>query len=680
VVTYFDHWFPLAPPTYDAVLSRIPALADLSDAFAALPPATTTDVDARITRHRDKELLKARLAEADVAAVDAALATLTVDDVDALLERQNYRLAYWRAASNELDYRRFFDITSLAALRMEDELVFEDTHALVLQWLVSGVLDGVRVDHPDGLLLPAQYVEWVRERAPDAWVVLEKILESGERLPPWSCDGTTGYDFLNQVTRVLVDPSGESPMTDAYAAFTGEPTDYVEVLHEKKRLVLRETLAADLLRLTNLFVQLCESERRYRDYTRPELHAVLRETLATFGVYRTYVVPGEPPSDDEEHHIAAAIADASARRPDIDAELWTLLGRVLRGEIGEELCLRFQQTSGPVMAKGAEDTAFYTYVRFLALNEVGGDPGRWSDDVDSFHREMQRAWPASMLASSTHDTKRSEDVRARLLVLAEIPDRFADAVAAWAKTNERHWGTHEPDRNLEWYLYQTLVGAHPLSPERAHEHLTKAMREAKVHTAWTAVHEGYEAAVHTFLDGILADDAFTAELDAFVAPLVEPGRVNALAMQALKLTAPGVPDVYQGTELWDLSLVDPDNRRPVDYDERRRLLRDATHPKLRLTTAALHLDIDGAYEPLAVEGVAAEHALAFSRGGRVAVVVPRLPLRLTERGGFGDTVVTLPDGVWTDVVTGATVHGGAFPLAQLLRSFPVSLLVREGSR
>ena len=291
---------------------------------------------------------------------------------------------------------------------------------------------------------------------------------------------------------------------------------------------------------------------------------------------------------------------------------------------------------------------------------------------------MAAASPTSMLASTTHDTKRSEDVRARLLVLAEIPGDFAAAADRWHALAERHWGGVEADRNLEWLLFQTLVGAHPLPADRAWPFVEKAMREAKVHTSWLAPNAEYEDAAHAVVDGLLADDAFLDDLDAFVAPLVEPGWTNALAMQALKLTAPGVPDVYQGTELWDLSLVDPDNRRPVDYDERRRQLADGSHPKLRLTRAALHLRADGAYAPVTTDGEAKEHVIAFTRGERTATVVPRCPLTLARRGGFRTTTVELPSGDWTDAITGATVSGGAVAVATLLQAFPVAVLERDG--
>ena len=670
VVTYYDHWFPLSPVTYDAVLSLVGGddeIAFLSRAFASLPYATDLDPASRAARHRDKEILKAHLARTDVAAIDAACASLEVEQLDALLDRQMYRLAFWRAAKDELDYRRFFDITTLAGLRQEDEMVFEDTHALVLRWLVDGTLDGVRVDLPDGLRDPERYVRWLRERAPDAWIVLEKILEPGEVMPPsWPADGTTGYDFLNKVHRLLVDPAGEDAITAAYAAFTGEPVDYADIAYEKKRLVLRDVLAADLLRLTNLFVQVCESERRYRDFTRPELHAVLREAIACFPVYRTYVVPEQPVTDVDRHHIDLALRAAAERRPETDPELWELLGRILRGEVASaaELCMRFQQTTGPVMAKGVEDTAFYTFNRFAALNEVGGDPGRWSDDVATWHEEMASSLPRAMLASSTHDTKRSEDVRARLLVLSSMAEEWIEAVRRWSSMCDRHWDG-EPDRNLEWLLYQVVVGAWPLSAERAVQYVEKATREAKVHTSWTSPDETYDARVRRFVERALGDDAFTADVDAFVERIRPAGEQVSLAMQALKLTAPGVPDIYQGTELWELSLVDPDNRRPVDYGERRRLLRDGGHPKLALTTALLHLRrrlpevfTDGSYERLDSSD---DRVVAFLRGGKVAVVVPRFPLRPAD-----GCTVTLPHGTWTDVLRGATVDGGTVDVGGLM--------------
>jgi len=682
VVRYFEHEFPVAPRTYDAVLDRVRACDDvafLSRAAAALPPAWATDRASVDARHRDKEVLKRQLARLcverlDIAeAVDAAVGAVNadVDALDGLLERQNYRLAYWRTAGEELDYRRFFDITGLAGLRMEDEHVFADTHALVLGWLRSGLLDGVRVDHPDGLSDPEGYVERLRSNAPDAWIVLEKILEPGEALPPaWPVDGTTGYDALARIGGLFLDPAGEAPLSDAYAAFAGASA-WSEVRREAKQHVVEHVLAADLSRLTNRFVEVCERNRRYRDFTRTDLRAVLAETLVAFPVYRTYVRPGEAVRPEDERVIDEALTEAQQHRPDLDVELFTLLRRVLRGEVDDELCERFQQTSGPVMAKGVEDTAFYRYVRLVSLNEVGADPSVFGTTLARFHAETAASAASSMVASSTHDTKRSEDVRARLALLSEIPDVFADAAERWAKRHD------PPDRNLAWLVFQTLIGAHPLPLDRLRPYVEKVMREAKQHTSWTAPDEHHEGAVFGWLDELYADGELQVELAAFVAPLVDPGWTNALAAQLVKLTVPGVPDIYQGTELWDPSLVDPDNRRPVDFERRRRLLDELDRlspaeawarraeglPKLLVTRDALRARPDGAYRPLPVTGPAADHVIAFARDERVVTVAPRLPIGLAGAGGWQDTAVVLP---WS----------GAVAVADLLADFPVALVTR----
>jgi (1->4)-alpha-D-glucan 1-alpha-D-glucosylmutase len=391
-------------------------------------------------------------------------------------------------------------------------------------------------------------------------------------------------------------------------------------------------------------------------------------------VYRTYVRPGEPVRQEDARVIATALAEAEARRPDLDPELFELLGRVLRGGLDPELCERFQQTSGPVMAKGVEDTAYYRYVRLAAANEVGGDPGRFGTTLERFHRATLAtavSAPGSMIASSTHDTKWSEDVRARLALLAEIPHEFAEAVAGWA---ERH---EPPDANLAWLVFQTLVGAHPLPHDRARAYVGKAMREAKGRTSWLAPDVDFEREVVAWLDALYGDPEVQVELDAFAGPLVDPGRANSLAMQLVKLTVPGVPDIYQGTELWDLSLVDPDNRRPVDFNRRRELLasldgltpaevwarRDEGLPKLWITRAALHARPTGTYRPLPVAGPAADHVVAFTRGERVSTVVSRFPLRLARAGGWRDTTVELP-------------VEGVVAVAELLADFPVALVLR----
>jgi (1->4)-alpha-D-glucan 1-alpha-D-glucosylmutase len=621
-----------------------------------------------------------------------------------LLERQNFRLASWRTAGQDLDYRRFFDVNSLAALRMEDEEVFQETHALVLKWLAAGVLDGLRVDHPDGLRDPRQYLERLRDAAPRGWIVVEKILAADERLPgDWPVEGTTGYEFLNRVTALYVDGAAEEPLTRFYAEFTGIDQGFAEIAYRCKKLVLRNLLASDLRRLTANFVRVCEGNRHYRDFTRLAIGEVLAEFIACLRVYRTYVRPGQPVSPADRAQIEAAAAEVKRRRPDLDPELVDFLVAILLGEhTGEEegnLVARLQQTTGAVMAKGVEDTAFYVYNRFVALNEVGGDPGRFAIGPETFHAAMAEAaaaHPAGMLTTSTHDTKRSEDVRARLDLLSEIPAEWIAAVRRWSALNARHRRGDQPDRNIEYLLYQTLVGVHPIGLDRLLPYLEKAAREAKTHTSWTAVDEGYETALREFAERALADAEFGSAVAEFVGPLVAPGRVNALAWKLLVMTAPGVPDLYQGSELWDLSLVDPDNRRPVDYELRRRLLGeldglgadeawtrpDEGLPKLLVAQRTLQLrrqrpaafGSPGSYRPLVAQGPKARHAVAFARGDEVVTVVPRLVLGLA--GNWAGTELELPPGQWRDEFSGALLAGGRHPLAELLASFPVALLAK----
>jgi (1->4)-alpha-D-glucan 1-alpha-D-glucosylmutase len=714
LVRYHEHELPVDPRSYELVLGD--GLDELGPRFAALPVLAPEDRAGALRRHLEKEALLVRLRRLDAGPeLDARIGLINTDPdrLDALLERQNYRLARWQTAGFELDYRRFFDVSTLAALRMEDPDVFAETHVRVLEWLHAGVLDGIRVDHPDGLRDPLGYLERLRRAAPEAWIVVEKILDHDEELPAaWPVAGSTGYDFLNRALGVLVDASGEAAMTRTYVRFTGDREPFEEVAHRSKHQVMRELLASDLSRLAALFVRVCETNRRYRDYTRHELSESLRETIACLRVYRTYTRPGDPPSAADRAHLGAALDEARRRRPDLDSELLDLLGRIVlheeEGEHTAELAARFQQTSGPVAAKGVEDTAMYRYQRLVALNEVGGSPGRFGPSVAEFHEACARAaecWPGGMLCTSTHDTKRSEDVRARLAVLSEMPGAWAAAVASWAEHNQRHRRDGPPDAGLEYLLYQTLAGAWPLTADRLLPYLEKAVREAKAHTSWLAPSAAYEGSVRDFAGAVLADPGFVGSLEAFLAPVIEAGRVNSLAMKLLCLAAPGVPDVYQGTELWDLSLVDPDNRRPVDFAVRERLLdeldglgggaaaaawarRDEGLPKLLVVTRALRLRAErprafaaGGYRPLPVIGARREHVAAFSRGGEVAAVVPRLPLGLgwgsADGPSWGDTVVELPPGAWVDRLTGRPAPGGQVPAAELLGGFPVALLALE---
>ncbi|HYO12129.1 MAG TPA: malto-oligosyltrehalose synthase [Thermoanaerobaculia bacterium] len=721
-IHYYDHRMPVAPRSLDTLLAEAarrcgsPDLAFIADALGLLPISTATDRESILRRHRGKEVLAgqlARLCEEQpevAAAVDAVVEEINADPdrLDELLQRQNYRVAFWRTAGRELDYRRFFDIQTLVGLRAEDERVFADTHGLILDWLRRGLLDGLRIDHPDGLRDPKQYFERLRAAAPEAWLVVEKILEPGEPLPDdWPVDGTTGYDFLNRVGGLFVDPAGEEPLTRIYEELTGETTGWEEMVREKKLLVLNELLASDVNRLAEVFLQVCERHRRHRDYTRFELRQAVREVVACFPVYRTYVraEAGEV-SEQDVHHVEEAMEKAKALRPDLAPDLFDFFRDLLllrvRGEVESELVMRFQQLTGPAMAKGVEDTSFYNYNRLTSLNEVGGSPGCFGISVEDFHRdnaEAQARWPAAMLATSTHDTKRSEDVRVRLSLLSEIPERWGEAVRRWMSHNERHRSGGSPDRNAEYLLYQTLVGAWPISAERAVAYMEKAAREAKVHTSWTRQDPAYEAALKGFVEGVLADRDFVADLEGFVTPLIEPGRLSSLSQVLLKLAAPGVPDTYQGTELWDLSLVDPDNRRPVDYDLRRRLVReleagmtpeqilarmDEGLPKLWVIRQALHLrrrhpelfGPESDYRPLQAWGEKAAHVVAFGRGEGFIAVAPRLVIGLG--GDWGDTVLPLPEGRWHNELTGEEIEGGERCLPGLLARFPVALLSRSG--
>ena len=479
--------------------------------------------------------------------------------LDALIQRQNYRLASWRVGNTQLNYRRFFNVTTLAGLRVEDSRVFEDTHERVFDWLARGHLDGLRIDHPDGLRDPLQYLQRLRAAAPGIWMVVEKILEPGEELPSdWPVAGTTGYDFLNRVNGLFVKPACENLLTKFYEEFTGEPADVSAVARKKKRRVLHKLLAAEISRLVRLLEQI--TARHERHFDSGTLREALIELIVSFPVYRTYAqAGGEIPafvpqiSPDDFRHIDTAIAAARQAAPSVDAVLYEFIGDLLRlrlrGSLENEFVMRFQQLTGPAMAKGVEDTTFYCFNRFVALNEVGGNPGHFGWSAEQFHaacQHTQKHWTHTMLATSTHDTKRSEDVRARLCPLSEIPGEWIAAVRRWSAMNEKHQRDGQPDRNAEYLFYQTLVGAWPLPVERALAYMEKAVREAKQHTSWSEPNKAYESALKHFIIATLDDPQFTGDLERFVAPLIEPGYVNSLAQTLIKLTAPGVPEHLSG--------------------------------------------------------------------------------------------------------------------------------------
>jgi (1->4)-alpha-D-glucan 1-alpha-D-glucosylmutase len=661
----------------------------------------------------------------DADASDDTLAAINADAdaLDALIIEQHYRLAYWRVGQYETDYRRFFDVDSLIGVRIERPEVFEETHALLLSLLapgpdgLDGVVDGIRIDHLDGLREPLAYLQRLRRRAPRAWLLVEKILEPDEqRRTEWPIDGTTGYEFARITGGLFVDPASASAITSMLRDMTGIEATFDDVAHEAKLDVLHQSLAPDIDRLASSFLEVCERHRRFRDFAREELRETLRETLACFPVYRTYgTAVGVVDADLAVIEIATNAA--VKHRPDLDPELFELLHHILAGDAAfngpheVELRLRFQQVAAVVMAKGKEDTALYRYPRLLAMNEVGGDPSTFGIDPDAFHgmnERAQRQWPRTMLGLSTHDSKRSEDVRARLAALSEVPEVWAATMQRWRAHNGQHRVDDAPDATLEHLLYQTLIGAYPLSLERAWQHVEKAMREAKQSTSWTAPDERFEDGVRHFVTGLYDDPWFQHELRELVGRVLFAGRVTSLAQKLLLLTSPGVPDLYQGTELWDLSLVDPDNRRPIDFTRRRALLErlratpeaelpafdladehDPGLAKLMVIERALALrrlhpewfDERSSYTAVPATGPQAAHVVAFSRAGHVIVAVPRLVIRATGIDHPSAARITaalpLPPGRWRDVLSAGSVHRGEASATDLFDHLPVALLVRD---
>jgi (1->4)-alpha-D-glucan 1-alpha-D-glucosylmutase len=655
-----------------------------------------------------------------------------------LLECQHYRLADWRIASERINYRRFFDVSDLVALRSQERSVFERTHELTLRLAQDGVVTGLRVDHVDGLWDPLGYLDGLqRSLGGDFWIVVEKILIGDEALPAeWPVAGTTGYEFGRAVTGLQVDAGGLQGLAELYHRFTGRPERFADLLVRQKRRMLRDLFAGEIARRGAELCELADFDRFARDLSQNQLIEALAEVTASLPIYRLYGRQGEARAADRAL-LDEAIAEVAARRPDLDSEVLAYVRRVLALDMGDaepavtrrwiDLVMRWQQLTGPVMAKGLEDTALYQYNRLLSLNMVGGepDPPRRHLTAGEFHRraaaQLER-WSGGLNATTTHDSKRSEDVRSRLHVLAEIPEVWQRAVWRWRTLNQVHRqrrGEREiPDPNEELFVYQTLLGAWPLDTaemgafrDRIHDYLVKAAREAKQHTSWLEPDQAHETALTGFAAALL-DEArapeFQADMRRLASRVSRWGAVNSLTQLALKLAAPGVADFYQGTELWTLTLVDPDNRRPVDLVARARMLAElegaepgalvrAWHDgrlKLLITWRGLRarradpdLFLRGDYHPLEARGQAAAHLFGFARrrsGAWLVCAVPRFPARLAAGFPLGarswrDTILVPPPDfptAWTDVVTGAavTVQGGALHAAELFRSLPVALL------
>ncbi len=596
-----------------------------------------------------------------------------------VLSRQNYELMFWRREAAELNYRRFFAVTTLAGVRVEVPWVFDESHAEIIRWVRGGLVDGIRVDHPDGLLDPGAYLDRLAEATGGLYVLVEKILEHGETLPSWwRTDGTTGYDALAVIDRVLIDPAGEGALDAIDSAVRAEDglepqASWGDLIHDTKRTIAETIQGAEVARLVRLLDE-------------PVTGAVdaIAELLACFPVYRSYLPAGR-------EAFEAAAEEAMRRRPDLAGAFDRVLPQLADASL--EVARRFQQTTGPVMAKGVEDTAFYRASRLGTLTEVGADPSEFALDVAGFHAAQatrEASWPAAMTTLSTHDTKRGEDVRARLSVLSELPARWLESLTKLRAIASTEHGGFD---NLLW---QAIVGAWPASRERLHAYAEKAAREASESTGWWDQDEAFEARMHALVDAAFDNAEASAILEALVAEVAPYGWSNSLSAKLLQLTAPGVPDVYQGSELWETSLVDPDNRRAVDFGARAEMLAgidagfeagelpavDASGAaKLLVTSRALRTrryrpELFTRYTPLTFVGPAAQHAIGFDRGG-IQTVATRLPVGLEALGGWQDTVLLRPSVPAIDLLTGRRYEGGEVPLAALLETYPVALLANE---
>jgi (1->4)-alpha-D-glucan 1-alpha-D-glucosylmutase len=632
---YFEHRFPLAP-----------GMVDTGDA-------------------------------ADTGAADTRAGTAADSSPAAVHDRQHYELVSYRRADSEQNYRRFFAVTDLAGLRVEDPEVFDRTHAEILRWVELGEVDGIRIDHPDGLADPAGYLHRLAERAPEAWVTVEKITEPGEQLPAdWPVAGTTGYDALAELNTLLYDPSAQAEVSRRYTELTGDARDWDQHVEQGKRLVASTILAAEIARIARGIRAAAPSLTSADQAVR----AALTELAVAMGVYRSYHPIGA-------ELLIAAAGLATARNPELTDTISEIVPLLAGGD--REVTVRFEQATGAIMAKGVEDTAYYRFNRAIGLNEVGGDPGCYGSTIAQFHAAQlhrQQHWPRTMTTLSTHDTKRSEDVRARLAVLPELGERWYSAAADLLRS------CPVGNAAFGYLLWQSFAGAGWIERDRMHAYAEKAMREASEGTGWRDPDVAFEAGVHAAVERAYDDPQVHELLDGVIAEITPYGWSNSLSQKLLQLTMPGIPDVYQGTELFDYSLVDPDNRRAVDFQLRRQLLAatsDGQLPpldgsgaaKLWLTTQALtarrdHPELLTGYQSLAATGPAAEHLVAFDRGGLIAVA-SRLPLALQRAGGWRDTELALPTGDYRDLLTGRQ-RSGIQPVGELLDSYPVALLSSAG--
>ncbi len=818
-INYGDRRLPVAPASYVKILKhgidrlekkigkedlRFQELLSILTALDHLPPRTERDREKIEERRREKEIIKRRLQslykesremesfiDENISFFNGEKGTpKSFDLLDDLLDDQVYRLSHWRVATEEINYRRFFDINELAAIRMENPVVFKEAQQLVFQLIREGKVTGLRVDHVDGLYNPSEYLDRLQKGSaqvsvgakPSAtkvsgpaeishvydeelsqnplspvrtplYVAVEKILTRGERMPEdWPILGTTGYSFLNALNGIFIAPENGKLFDSIYSRFVRSKMNYQDLVYEKKKLMMEVSMSGEVNALGHYLNRLSEKNRHTRDFTLGSLTIAILETIACFPIYRTYVT-SRGVNDRDRRYIEQAVSKAKRKNPAMSATVFDFLQRVLLLQYPEDLqetdkmewldfMMRFQQITGPVMAKGLEDTAFYVYNWFVSLNEVGGNPDRFGTPLDAFHgQNIERAkiWPHSLLATSTHDTKRSEDVRARLNVLSEIPNEWRERVMRWARMNKKHKtildGQRAPDLNEEYLLYQTLVGTWPVHEmvEREYDvfkgrirnYMMKAIREAKVNTSWISSNVSYEEALLKFVDAILSNHIFVDDLVSFQKRVSYFGMFNSLSQTVLKIASPGIPDFYQGTEIWDFSLVDPDNRRPVDYSIRKKTLEELKRKiarsgsdlfvflrgllqnwkdgaiKLYVTFKALNyrkehglLFREGAYFPILGEGTRKDHVCAYARQRGeecILVAVPRFLARLVKEGEplgeevWAESHLVLPEEVLTggqfrNVFTSEIIQAMAqdgkrvLPLANAFRTFPVAML------
>jgi len=794
---YYEYRFPLDPTSWILVLSfRLEELLDQTDpadldvqelqsittALGNLPQRTEQDPSRIEERYREIEVIKRRMA---TLVHDSSVITAFINDnleflngtkgvppsfdiLDALISSQAYRLAYWRVAAEEINYRRFFDINQLAAIRIEDSHVFHTVHSFVLDLLDNHAITGLRIDHVDGLYDPHAYLtqwqQWAQQelgwtqdtQGRSLFLLVEKILGKGETLcEDWPIHGTSGYDFLALVNNMFVDTSHRRAFDDLYTKFIKERISLENLVYENKKIIMHSSMASEINALGHQLNILSEKNRRSRDFTLNSLIHTIREIIACFPVYRTYVTPNpeEHVTDRDRAYIRLAVTIAKRKNPATNIFVFDFVRDLLLKGLDDSaqlhwqevhpFVMKFQQTTSPVTAKGVEDTAFYIYHRLISLNEVGSDPSQFGTTLPAFHermRERQERWPDSLSTTSTHDTKRSEDIRARINVLSEMPKEWKAAITRWHRMNKKKKGSVEeqliPDKNEEYLLYQTLLGAWPLTPmndeeyetfvNRIQGYMTKALREAKIYTSWINPNNGYEQETRNFTQRILdrkKPNLFLEDFLRFQEKIAYWGMLNALSQVAIKILAPGIPDFYQGSEIWNFTLVDPDNRNPINYEGPKAMLEEFKtfqHPlspielgplvehwpdgriKLYVTQRLLnyrkqfpHLFQQGHYTPLEPFGEKSEHICGFQRqweNHAILVLVPRFPskifsfppIRTEEAIDWGQTYISMtadssPQN-WTNILTGQTLgshstdRGSALSAKEIFQHCPIAIL------